>query len=346
MRNTTGTPTKCLADRWPISVVIPAYNAARHLELCLAALSHNDLSNAEVLVVDDGSTDETPSVVARYGFRRLEAGARQGPAAARNFGLRQALHPHVLFLDADIVLPEDALTRVRETLDLYEHRSDVAGVLGQYAEDLPSHDFFTNYKNLSACYLYRITETQSPFLHTPIFCIRRTVLEEAGGFDARLTHGEDFRLGAQLGSRGFRFVIDRHINGRHLKRYDFAGILREDWRRVRQLASIRLPLEEKRFSYRAHRWNRLISLTLPGLALACALLGVIDRRFLAAGAVLIFGFLLLNLHFLFYCRKVRGAWFALRAAVFLFVEMLWAEIALLLPGKKTFIHEPARTNTN
>ncbi len=332
---TSETAAKHLAERWPISVIIPAYNAARHLESCLDALSHNDLTNVQILVVDDGSTDETRAVATKFGFRCLETGARQGPAAARNLGFRHALHPHVLFLDADIVLPTSALTRIRETLDLYDHRPDVAGVLGQYAEELPSDDFFTSYKNLSACYLYRITETQSPFLHTPIFCIRRTVFEEAGGFDQGLTHGEDFRLGTRLGSRGFRFVIDRHVNGQHLKRYSFSGILREDWRRVRQLASIRLPLEERRFSYRAHRWNRLISVVLPGMAVACALSGAIDRRFLAMSAVLIFGFFLLNLHFLFYCGRLRGAWFALRAGVLLFVEMLWAEVALVTPGKKS-----------
>ncbi len=326
--------TKTLADRWPISVIIPAFNAARHLEPCLDALSHNDLTNAEILIVDDGSTDDTQAIATRFRFPCLKTGARQGPAAARNFGFRQALHPHLLFLDADIVLPPNALTRIRETLDLYEHRPDVAGVLGQYAEELPSGDFFTNYKNLSACYLYRITETQSPFLHTPIFCVRRTVFEEAGGFDPQLSHGEDFRLGARLGSRGFRFIIDRQVNGQHLKRYSLSGILREDWRRVRQLASIRLPLEERRFSYRAHRWNRLISVLLPGMTLACAMLAVINKRFLAISAVLAFGFLLLNLHFLLYCGKVRGTRFAVRAAGFLFVEMLWAEIALLVPGKR------------
>ncbi|RPJ50840.1 MAG: glycosyltransferase family 2 protein, partial [Methanobacteriota archaeon] len=186
MRISKETETKNLAERWPISVVIPAYNAARHLETCLTALSHNALTHSEILVVDDGSADETQAVAARFGFRCLATGARQGPAAARNLGFRQAVHPHVLFLDADIVLPPNALTRIRETLELYEHRPDVAGVLGQYAEELPDGDFFTNYKNLSACYLYRITETQSPFLHTPVFCIRRTVFEEAGGFDPRL----------------------------------------------------------------------------------------------------------------------------------------------------------------
>ncbi len=333
MRITRETEAQKLAERWPISVVIPAHNAARHLATCLEALTQNDVTNAEILVVNDGSTDETQAIAGRFGLRCIETGGRQGPAGARNLGFRQALHPHVLFLDADIVLPPNALTRIRETLDLYDHRPDVAGVLGQYSEALPSDDFFTNYKNLSACYLYRITETQSPFLHTPIFCIRCAVLEEAGGFDTRLTHGEDFRLGAQLGSRGFRFIIDRQINGQHLKRYSFSGILREDWRRVRQLASIRLPLEERRFSYRAHRWNRLISVLLPGMALASALLSVIDRRFLAVSAVLVFGFFLLNLHFLFYCWKLRGTWFASRAGGFLFLEMLWAEVALVIPGK-------------
>ncbi|RPI24321.1 MAG: glycosyltransferase family 2 protein [Acidobacteria bacterium] len=324
---------KELAARWPISVVIPGHNAAAHLESCLKALAANNLENTEIVFVDDRSTDRSSEIAARFGCRCIQTGSRQGPAAARNLGFKQAVHPHLLFLDSDVVLLPDALTRVREALDLYAHRPDVAGVLGQYAEELPWTDFFTNYKNLAACYLYRITETQSPFLHTAMFCISRTVFEESGGFDPHLTHGEDFRLGTLLGSRGYRFIIDRNVNGQHLKRYSFVGILREDWRRVRQLASIRLPLEERRFSYRAHRWNRLLSVVLPGVTVACLALAVINPLFLRVSAVLLLGFFLLNLPFLLYCRRKRGIWFALRAGAFLFLEMLWAELALAVPRK-------------
>ncbi|HXK60704.1 MAG TPA: glycosyltransferase family A protein [Acidobacteriota bacterium] len=322
-----------LAERWPISVVIPAYNAASHLEICLKALSANDLRNTEIVVVDDGSTDGSGAIAAAFGCRCLPTPGRQGPAGARNLGFRETLHPYVLFLDSDIVLPSNALILMRETLDLYAHRSDVAGVLGQYAEQLPWDDFWTNYKNLASCYLYRITETQSPFLHTAMLCIRREVLQEAGGFDPTLTHGEDFSLGARLGARGYRFIIDRRINGQHLKRYSFTGVFREDWRRVRQLASIQLPAEARRFSYKAHRWNRLISLFLPGMVVGCLASSLFDLQFLRVAAVLVLGFFLLNMHFLLYCRKKRGRWFALKAGAFLFLEMLWAEVALLFPGK-------------
>ncbi len=129
---------------------------------------------------------------------------------------------------------------------------------------VPSGGFLTNFKNLTTCYLYNITDTQSPYLHTPIFCIRKEVLESAGGFDPRLWRAEDFRLGVVLGSRGYRFIIDRRIKGLHLKEYGFAGALKEDWLRIKDLQSVRLGPGERAFALRAHRWTRLVSLSLPG----------------------------------------------------------------------------------
>jgi glycosyltransferase involved in cell wall biosynthesis len=321
--------SRALAERWPISVIIPAHNAAAFLPATLAALDRNDLRNTEVLLVDDASTDQTGELARSLGFSIFRRERQQGPSAARNSGLRETSCPHVLFLDADVVVPPRTLGWIRETLELYSHRPDVAGVLGQYGESLPWSDFFTDFKNLSTCYLYRMTRTQSPFLHTAVFCVRRSVLEEVGEFDVQLTRGEDFRLGLTLGSLGYRFIIDRRIQATHLKRYSFSGILREDWHRVLQLASVKLPPEEKAFSLRAHRWNRLASVALPGLILAFAVMGFWNRAWVAAAGVLLLAFLLFNLHFLAYCRRLRGAWFALKAAGFLWVEMLWAQIALV-----------------
>jgi glycosyltransferase involved in cell wall biosynthesis len=319
---------RTLAEKWPISVVIPAYNAADYLPESLRALIRNDLRDTQVLVVDDGSTDQTGELSRSLGFRTLRREKREGPAAARNSGLAETRCPHVLFLDADVVVPPKTLTWMRETLELYSHRPDVAGVLGQYGESLPWRDFFTDFKNLSTCYLYRMTETQSPFLHTAVFCVRRSVLEEAGSFDPGLTRGEDFRLGLTLGSKGYRFIIDRRIKATHLKRYSFSGILKEDWHRVLQLASVRLSPAEKAFSLRAHRWNRLASVVLPGLIVASAVLALWSRVWLAVGGVLVLAFLLFNLPFLAYCARLRGAWFAAKGAGFLWLEMLWAQVAL------------------
>ncbi|MGW8178926.1 MAG: glycosyltransferase family 2 protein, partial [bacterium] len=244
-------------NRYPISVIIPCYNAANTLGDCLAGLRDNDLSGVELVVVDDASTDSTSELIESLNssfeldIRYIRLPERGGPGAARNAGIESSSHPFLFFLDADIILPARSIDFLRETLDLYSHRNRVCGVLGTYAEDTPVKDFFTTFKNLYTCYLYRMTETLSPFIHTPMFAVRKAVLEKEGAFDPTMKRAEDFKLGAILGSKGYRFVIDWRIEGIHLKTYSLSGILREDWHRISELKRIKLTKEQKTFSYRA-----------------------------------------------------------------------------------------------
>ena len=336
-------PGLTVAESYPISVVIPSHNAAQELRLCLEALFKNDLSNVEILIVDDASTDSTAEVTAALFQGRGEGEAhlhylplkeKSGPAGARNEGLKRAKNPYVLFLDADVVLPQRSLQWIRESLDLYSHRSDIGGVLGSYSEAIPWDDFPTNFKNLSICFLYKSTDTLSPYLHTPIFCVRKEILDAVGGFDPRFNRAEDFRLGILLGSQGFRFVIDRKVEGIHLKRYQLRTILQEDWRRVGDLHAIELDGEQRRFALRAHRLGRLFSVALPGPVLIFALLTFLDPIYGRIACSLLFIFYLCNWPFLLYLRGQRGVGFALKAALFLFIEMLWAEVALVASLRK------------
>ncbi len=327
---------KQAAQKYPISVVIPAHNAATHLGRCLEAVHANDLTAVEIVVVDDASSDSTPQIAGESGCRLIRLDRQVGPAGARNQGAREALNPYLLFLDSDVVLPLGSISFIRETLELYSHRPDVSGVLGQYSETTPTAGFVTNFKNLTTCHLYNITDTQSPYLHTPIFCVRKDVLESAGGFDSRLWRAEDFRLGVVLGSRGYRFIIDRRIKALHLKEYSLAGALKEDWLRIKDLQSVKLEPGERAFALRAHRWSRLVSVSLPGAAALALALSGLRIEFAFVAALLAGLFLALNARFLLFCRRKKGIFFAVQSAVFLFVEMLWAEIALaaslVVPG--------------
>jgi glycosyltransferase involved in cell wall biosynthesis len=321
-----------LAESYPFSVIIPAHNAARFLPETLEALAGNDLRNAEVLLVNDASSDNTIEVAQRFeaslNLKVVASATQSGPAGARNLGTLEASAPFLLFLDADVVLPSKALFWIRETLDLYSHREDVAGVLGAYSEDAPGVGFLTHFKNLSTTYLYKITETQSPFLHTAIFAVKREILELAGGFDVRLDRAEDFMLGVNLGSRGYRFIIDRRLEARHLKQYSMRDILVEDWQRIQNLRRIRFSGKERRFSLKAHRWSRLISLAGPGLVTVSVCLSFVKPESLWVALALILVFLVANLRFGFYLVEKRGIWFGLGSLLFLFLEMFWASQAV------------------
>jgi glycosyltransferase involved in cell wall biosynthesis len=84
-----------------VSVVIPAYNCGRYLPAAIASVRAQACPALEIIVVDDGSTDDTPAVVERIGGVVYRRQPRGGAAAARNAGVRAAEGTFLAFLDAD-----------------------------------------------------------------------------------------------------------------------------------------------------------------------------------------------------------------------------------------------------
>lgn len=85
----------------PVSVIVPAYNAEAFLHAALESVDRQSVAPAEVIVVDDASSDRTAEIAAEHGARVLVFDHNQGPAAARNAGARIAVQPWIAFLDAD-----------------------------------------------------------------------------------------------------------------------------------------------------------------------------------------------------------------------------------------------------
>ena len=86
----------------PVSVIIPTYNRAVFLARAIDSVLSQNYPNFELLVVDDGSTDETQPLLASYGENiTVLRQENRGPAAARNVGIRAARHPLLAFLDSD-----------------------------------------------------------------------------------------------------------------------------------------------------------------------------------------------------------------------------------------------------
>jgi len=84
-----------------ITAAIPCYNAAPWLRAALESVLGQSRPVAELIVVDDGSTDASAAIASEYPVRLLGTGTNRGPAAARNLALREAAHDIVAWLDAD-----------------------------------------------------------------------------------------------------------------------------------------------------------------------------------------------------------------------------------------------------
>ena len=95
-----------------ISIVVPVYNVEDYLKECVDSLISQTCQAVEIILVDDGSTDKSGSICEEYVgqysnvcYYKKENG---GPSEARNFGIKVATAPYVMFVDSDDVLAKDA----------------------------------------------------------------------------------------------------------------------------------------------------------------------------------------------------------------------------------------------
>jgi CDP-glycerol glycerophosphotransferase (TagB/SpsB family)/glycosyltransferase involved in cell wall biosynthesis len=111
-----------------VSVVVPIYNVAAYLEACLDSLAQQTMADLEIIMVDDGSTDESPVIAERFVARderfRLLRQANAGQGAARNRGIGHSGGEFLAFVDSDDVLPPNAYEALLGALD--RTRSDFA----------------------------------------------------------------------------------------------------------------------------------------------------------------------------------------------------------------------------
>ena len=95
-----------------ISIIIPEYNAKNYLVRSLPAYQHSEQKDFELIVVDDNSTDDSAEYALRYADVVLKMEQNSGPAKARNRGAQESQAPLLLFLDADVLIYPDTITKV------------------------------------------------------------------------------------------------------------------------------------------------------------------------------------------------------------------------------------------
>ncbi len=213
-----------------VTVVVPAFNAAATLPLCLRALAEQDYPRAayEVIVVDDGSTDETAALARTAGVRVIGQ-PNQGPAAARNAGIAAATGEVVLLTDADCAPTADWIRQMVAPLADVK----IAGVKGSYrtrqqevVARLAQCEFEERYDRLER-------RPTIDFVDSYAAAFRVEVLRQAGGFDPAFPHAnnEDVDLSYRLARLGYRFVFNRRAVVYHRHVASWGGYFRLKIRR-------------------------------------------------------------------------------------------------------------------
>jgi glycosyltransferase involved in cell wall biosynthesis len=177
----------------PVSVVIPAYNRADMLPRALASVwAQRPLRPAEVLVVDDGSSDDTTPVASRHGARVIGHSSNRGAATARNTGVEAACQPWIALLDSDDEwLPHHLAT-------LWDHRDGRVLAGGAALRQGERRDDVRYAGAAGRGPLELSSPAQIVFPENPLpasgVLVRRDAVLRAGGFDPSLRYAEDFDL--------------------------------------------------------------------------------------------------------------------------------------------------------
>jgi glycosyltransferase involved in cell wall biosynthesis len=139
-----------------ISVIVPAYNAAEDLEACLEAIEPSRGLVSEIIVVDDGSTDESASIARRMGARVVATPrARSGAATARNIGARASGSDILIFVDADVCVHSGTMERA---LGLLAADPGLGAVSGSYDDEPHATGDLSVWRNLLHSYTHHTAD--------------------------------------------------------------------------------------------------------------------------------------------------------------------------------------------
>ncbi len=183
------------------STIIPTHNRADLLPASLDSALAQNPGGHEIIVVDAGSTDNTPEVLARYAGRvRVITTANHGPGAARNAGLAAAAGEYITFLDSDDLWFPWTLATLHRAIEENGQPAFVAGThVDFFREDDPRPTAPAAYAG--RCYAdYLATAQDGVWIGTPAVAIRRDILQAAGGFAEGRINAEDSDLWLRLGT--------------------------------------------------------------------------------------------------------------------------------------------------
>jgi glycosyltransferase involved in cell wall biosynthesis len=198
-----------------ISCIVPVYNSEAYLAQALDSILAQTLPVSQIIIVDDGSTDATPTVAAAYGHHiRYIRQENQGPAGARNTGLQVASGDFLAFLDADDIWHPEKLERQMSALEA----DPEAGICIVHVQNFWIEALAQERARLEGHPFTR----PAPGYVCQALLARRSVFDQIGFFDRTLRIGEDTDWFTRVQGAGIRKVVlpdvlvNRRIHGKNI----------------------------------------------------------------------------------------------------------------------------------
>lgn len=314
------------SDKLTISVIIPVRNGGENFRRCLSSLAEAIPAPDEIIVVADGDSDCSWRAAETLGARVIKLPVSGGPGKARNHGARVAAGDVLLFIDSDVVIPPETVGKIAV---IFRDDLALAALFGSYDDAPGAVNFLSQYKNLLHHYVHQTARADASTFWGGCGAIRRKVFLALDGFDETYRHPsiEDIELGYRLRQAGYRILLCKGLQVKHLKRWGALSLLKSDFLH-RALPWTELTLRHRRL---LNDLNLRLSDRVSGV-LACALAASLVGAWWKIGLLGLataLGLLLLALNaplYLFFHRK-RGLKFTLQALLWHWFYYLYSAVA-------------------
>lgn len=207
-----------------IAVAIPCYNGVKYVAHAIESVLTQSYPADQILVVDDGSADDSAAMIRQYPVTIVAHSENQGLAAARNTALKHVSAEIVAFMDADAVAAPDLL---QVLLSGYQRPDPfLAGVGGQGIE-VNRDTLADRWRWAHARQGYGARSRYVPFLPGLCMSFRVSILHQIGGFNTMFrTNAEDVDIGLRLNAAGFRLLYLPQARVFHQRQDDVASLKR------------------------------------------------------------------------------------------------------------------------
>ncbi len=218
-----------MENRPRISVIVPNYNGAATLALCLESIFASDHGSFEVIVVDDASTDTSREIAQPFPCRLVELSLRSGTGRARTTGALHSTGEILFFTDADCLLQKDTLRRVETAVNRLGETVIVGGTYTPVPHD---RDFFSLFQSVFIHHS-ELRNVDSPdYVAGHAMAIAATTFWKTGGFpENRLPILEDVEYSHGLRRTGYRLLIRPDILVQHVFNFNLYRSFRNGWRK-------------------------------------------------------------------------------------------------------------------
>ncbi len=324
-----------------ISIIIAAYNAEKTIVNCILSLKKQIYPQFEVIVVNDGSTDNTEKILEKIKGIEIISQKNRGSGAARNVGAKKARGDILVFTDSDCEIRDKFW--LRNIASVFNNDNKIAAVASCYNGSV-GKKFIEEYAFLELAYRLRNMPHEVSTAPSNNMSCRKDIFIKIGGFpeQKKFISSEDVLFSYNI-SRIGKIIWKKELGIYHQFRTTLHRYLKQQEGFTKSTICLFLNYPNLLFNITHHSTTVYVEIFLTFILLLSLLASFFMLDFLILSFGLILGVILLNINFLIFLKKKRNYIFLIKSAFVIFARNI-AYISGIFKGLLKFVMLIGKSN--